>query len=175
MYVPHSLCAALSYLETGHVCGSVKPLTQQQSAEECWRDRVSLTLRFTWRNCQLWRTLPACLASHPVPIDLYFFCTFHHGISSGLIWLIDFEVVQTQFFVMRCISCTNAVCIVSWSPNFVIKVNEWLFLPTGGWVGAKKTVCQWHQTGPHTETVSFGGLWKPVYPYFTYFFRSAEK
>ena len=25
MYVPHSLFAALSYLETGHACGSVKP------------------------------------------------------------------------------------------------------------------------------------------------------
>ena len=61
---------------------------------------------------------PYLLASlHILYLDLYFFrgektivffpsppCTFHNGISTGLIWLIDFEVVQTQFFVMRRIS-----------------------------------------------------------------------
>ena len=41
--------------------------------------------------------------------------TLHHSISTGLIWLIDFEVVfksftmPTYFKVVRRISCTNAV------------------------------------------------------------------
>ena len=47
MYVPHSLFAALPYPETGHACGSVKPLLQipQQSAEYSWRIVVAICRR----------------------------------------------------------------------------------------------------------------------------------
>ena len=117
------------------------------------------------------RTLPACLASH-LYLDLNLFLgkkthcflpppTLYVSsrISTGLIWLIDYEVVfdfftvQTQFFVMRHISCTNAVRIVSWSCNFVFKVKEWRFF-THGWVGGFTKNC-----------VSMTPDWAPLTPF----------
>ena len=93
---------------------------------------------------------------------------FHHGISTSLIWLIDFEVVfesltlQTLFFVLRRISCKNAFCIVSWSRNFVLKLTRDVFDPqVGGWAW-KKFVCRCHWTRPHTDAFRFGGFLEPV-------------
>ena len=74
---------------------------------------------------------PYLLASLHIPyLDLYFLLGEKPSFPTPLcfitasvqvwIWLIDFEVVQTQFFVVRRISCTNAVRIVCWSRNFCV-------------------------------------------------------
>ena len=49
--------------------------------------------------------------------------------------------------------------LASWSRNYVFKVNKWRFLTHGF---AKKSVCQWHRTRPHTDAVCLGGFLKPV-------------
>ena len=124
------------------------------------------------------RTLPARLASCSCLVyDLSWgeknHCFFtpsprilHHGISTGLLWLIDFEVVfksftvQRHFFVMRHISCTNAICMFNWSRNYVFKVNKLHFFTHR--MGAKKicvsTTSYW---APHWHCL-FWPAFKPV-------------
>ena len=101
-------------------------------------------------------------------------CTFHHSISTGLIWLIKFEVVlksfivQTYFFFVRRISRTNATHIVSWSRNFVFKVNKWRFLAPG-WVGGHEKICvlMTPDQAPHLHCSSFW-IFETGFPHFWY-------
>ena len=116
----------------------------------------------------IFRTLPDHLASHLYLVHNFFWggknphCMFHQSISIGLIWLIDFEVVyesftvQTQFFVVRCISCTNAVCIVSWYFNLFLSWRMTFLDPPGG---REKIQCCRHRAGPRTATIRFGHRW----------------
>ena len=54
--------------------------------------------------------------------------------------------MQIYFFVMRRISCTNAVLIVSWSRNLCLKLASDVFWPHR-WVG-----------GLHIDAIRFGGF-----------------
>ena len=74
--------------------------------------------------------------------------------------------MQTHFFVVRRISCTNAVhihyTVVSWSRNFVFKVDGWCFL-THRWVGGREKICvsMTLDRAPHWRCLSWWVL-KPV-------------
>ena len=111
-----------------------------------------------------WRTLPACLNSRLYlvynlswgenpPLFTPPTWTFHHSISTGLIWLIDFEdvfksfTVQTYFFVMRHISCTNS------------QLMSEIFWPTEWNVGREKIVCCCHRVRPHKTPLVLVGFW----------------
>ena len=135
---------------------------------------VGLSFSFT-----LWlRTLPARLASH-LYLDLNFLwgkthCFFtppppkyvsslHQYRSSLIDWFWSSFWVFYHAHTILCQEMSNVIRIVSWSRNFVFKVNEWHFF-TNRQVGGreKKSACQWHWIGPHTDAVCFGGLLKLV-------------
>ena len=105
-------------------------LTYLRTVSAHLASRPYLVYNFSWGKKMLF-TPPPCM-----------FFLSQQQYSSDLIewfWSCQSFTVQTYFFVVRRISCTN-VYVVSWSCNFVFKVNEWSFL-THGWVVGPKKFC----------------------------------
>ena len=102
------------------------------------------------------------LLFYPPPLPVYF-------ITASVLYrsyLIDWfgSSADTILCHETYISCTNVICIVSWSLNFVFKVNEWHFF----YPWQKSCVSMTPNRAPLWYHL-FWQVLKTSFPYFTYF------